>query len=52
MKAEWKTVETDSKRREGHSAHIYQDQMIVIGGVDADENPLDNIDILNLGNKK
>lgn len=51
LKAEWRTIETDTKIiRWNHSAHIHNNQMIVLGGrlKDADSS-ITEIHILNLG---
>jgi len=50
FKAEWKTVKTDTIiPRSLHSAHIYKNQMIVLGGKTYDGGPSQGIHILNLG---
>ena len=52
LKAEWKTIETNTKIiRRYHSAHIYNNQMIVLGGLGEGGSPLTEIHILNLGKK-
>jgi len=53
LKAEWRAVETDSKiKRKGHTAHIYQNQMVVLGGTGRNDNNMVGIHILNLGKEK
>ncbi len=52
MKAEWREIETDSIPRRRHSAHIYKNQMIVLGGEGKSYKPLCDIHILNLDKQR